>query len=353
MQKPTQQLAHVYAIQNELGLVKIGYAHNPAKRFKAIEANSGLKLVESYVSPVCFNFAEIEKSLHNQFAGVRKAGEWFSVDFNIVKNAIDTHFLTVDSHELTTPALKALIPISQTQIGTDTVQSVDARELHTWLESKQEFANWIKSRIDKYDFVEGQDYCLINLSSNEYAGVQTRVDYLISLDMAKELSMVERTAKGKEARQYFIACEKALRNPGQSLNESTKAFIYAAVKQVVVEAMQTAQEAIPQEVSPQPKPIPSNVSKTIVEWFDERVVINHNTSTKVGSVDQSLDRLYPNYCDFCNNHNYTPVSVKSFSPQLKRLCATKDESVTRSKGYINKNLRGSHFKGLQLKEVQS
>jgi len=102
MQKPTQQLAHVYAIQNELGLVKIGYAHNPANRFKTIETNSGLKIVKSYVSPVCFNFAEIEKSLHHQFAGVRKAGEWFSVDFNIVKNAIDTHFLTVDSHELTT-----------------------------------------------------------------------------------------------------------------------------------------------------------------------------------------------------------------------------------------------------------
>ena len=234
MQKQTQQLAHVYAIQNEFGLVKIGFAHNPDNRFKTIEANSGLKIVESYVSPVCFNFAEIEKSLHNQFANFRKAGEWFEIDFNTVKNAIDTHFLAVDSHELTTPALKSLIPISQSQIGTDTVQAVDARTLHQWLEVKSRFNDWIRNRITEYDFTDGQDY--ISLTKNLVSGGQA-TEYLISLDMAKELSMVEKTAKGKEARQYFIACEKALRNPGQLLDDRNRALLYTVVKQVVQEAL--------------------------------------------------------------------------------------------------------------------
>lgn len=249
MQKQTQQLAHIYAIQNELGLVKIGFAHNPDKRFKSIEASSGLKITASYVSPVCFNFAEIEKALHNQFSAHRKAGEWFDIDFITVKNAIDTHFLTVDAHELTTPALKSLIPISQTQIGTDTVQAVDARTLHQWLEVNTPFSIWIDRRIKEYGFIDGQDFLTILLEST---GGRPSTDYLISLDMAKELSMVERTTKGKEARQYFIACEKALRNPGHSLDENTKAFLYAAVRQVVQETMQPAKKAISQKANSNP-----------------------------------------------------------------------------------------------------
>jgi len=272
MQKPTQQLAHVYAIQNEFDLVKIGFAHNPTKRFKTIEANSGLKLVESYVSPVCFNFAEIEKSLHHQFASVRETGEWFNIDFITVKNAIDTHFLTVDSHELTTPALKSLIPISQTQMGTDTVQAVDARELHQWLEVQTQFKDWIKRRIDEYGFIDGQDFCS-NLS--ESTGGRPSTEYLISLDMAKELSMVEKTAKGKEARQYFIACEKALRNPSQSLNESTKAFIYAAVKQVVVEALQTAQSLNSEEIDEDNDPNLENTWGLNWQRQWERMIISY------------------------------------------------------------------------------
>ena len=93
------------------------------------------------------------------------------------------------------------------------VQAVDARELHAFLESKTKFTDWIKSRIEQYDFIEGQDYILISENSETRTGGTVTHKYVISLDMAKELSMVERNAKGKEARQYFIACEKALKKP--------------------------------------------------------------------------------------------------------------------------------------------
>nr|DAN66146.1 MAG TPA: AntA/AntB antirepressor [Caudoviricetes sp.] len=85
-------------------------------------------------------------------------------------------------------------------------QTVNARELHAFLENKQEFSNWIKNRIEDYGFLDGVDF-LTNLSKTQG---RPRIDYFLSLDMAKELSMVERNAKGKQARQYFIDCEKRL-----------------------------------------------------------------------------------------------------------------------------------------------
>lgn len=87
---------------------------------------------------------------------------------------------------------------------------VSGRELHSFLESKQQFSNWIANRIKKYGFVEGQDYEVINSLIKNLKGGRAAVEYAISLDMAKELSMVEGTDKGKQARRYFIERDKQL-----------------------------------------------------------------------------------------------------------------------------------------------
>lgn len=86
-------------------------------------------------------------------------------------------------------------------------QTVNARELHAFLENRDHFATWIKDRIEQYGFVENQDF--VSFSEIPENGGR-RIEYALSLDMAKELSMVERNAKGKQARQYFIDCEKRL-----------------------------------------------------------------------------------------------------------------------------------------------
>lgn len=105
-----------------------------------------------------------------------------------------------------------LINIEQTVIGGDLIETVNARELHAFLGSKRQFANWIQERIAQYDFVEGRDFT-VNKFVN---GRATQIDYYITLDMAKELSMVERNEKGKQARQYFIECERKVK--GQTSN---------------------------------------------------------------------------------------------------------------------------------------
>ena len=86
---------------------------------------------------------------------------------------------------------------------------VNARELHQFLESKQDFSTWIKSRIEKYDFVESQDFVTAPQKyGTANGGYSTRTEYALTIDMAKELSMVENNERGRMARKYFIECEK-------------------------------------------------------------------------------------------------------------------------------------------------
>ncbi len=80
----------------------------------------------------------------------------------------------------------------------------------------KKFADWIKDRIEQYGFIEETDY--VAFSQNGEKGRPT-VEYAISLDMAKELSMVERNDKGKQARQYFIECERRAKDPLVALND--------------------------------------------------------------------------------------------------------------------------------------
>lgn len=88
---------------------------------------------------------------------------------------------------------------------------VNARELHTKLESKQEFANWIKNRIKKYEFIENTDFVkrdnFITLGNLK----RPQIDYYITIDMAKELCMVENNPIGRSIRRYFIQVEKRYR----------------------------------------------------------------------------------------------------------------------------------------------
>ncbi|WP_246118454.1 antA/AntB antirepressor family protein [Apibacter muscae] len=94
-------------------------------------------------------------------------------------------------------------------------QAVSARELHTFLESKQQFSNWIRNRIKKYGLIENQDYIVFNKFIKNLEGGRPLDEYALTLDCAKELAMVEGNLKCKQARQYFIECEKKLREVTQ------------------------------------------------------------------------------------------------------------------------------------------
>ena len=113
--------------------------------------------------------------------------------------------------------MNELIPLHQQTINGNAVETVSARELHAFLEVGRDFTNWVKGRISEYDFVENQDFVVFAQTGENPNGGRPSREYYITLDMAKELSMVERNDKGKQARKYFIECEKQLHEQIASL----------------------------------------------------------------------------------------------------------------------------------------
>lgn len=117
-----------------------------------------------------------------------------------------------------------LIPTLSGTLSARTQPLCNARDLHGFLKVGRDFTTWIKGRIEQYGFVEGQDYLLAKtgeqvLSSvkptsievlpkmGENLGGRPSIDYHLSLNMAKELAMVENNAQGREVRRYFIQME--------------------------------------------------------------------------------------------------------------------------------------------------
>ena len=92
-------------------------------------------------------------------------------------------------------------------------QLVSGRELHEFLEIKTKCKDWFRKMVE-YGFEEEIDFIRVaqkRATNNLKNPVTTVIDHAISIDMAKEISMIQRTEKGKIARQYFINCEKKLK----------------------------------------------------------------------------------------------------------------------------------------------
>lgn len=144
----------------------------------------------------------------------------------------------------------------------DLQQAVSARELHDFLEMTERFSSWF-DRMLAYGFSESSDFekCkTFNASNRELE------DYFISIDMAKEISMIQRSDKGKQARQYFLECERKLK--GQ--------IVTPAIPQSFAEALQLAADQAKQLELAAPK----------VSAYDKLIESTHLKS--VGDVAKSI-----------------------------------------------------------------
>ena len=175
-----------------------------------------------------------------------------------------------------------LIPLHSQTIDGNAVETVSARELHAYLESKQDFSNWINNRIKQYNFMENQDFILVLNQQNKVSnkiienpknpknkGGRPTKEYFLTLDMAKELSMVERNELGKEARRYFIECEKRLKGSMTRLS-------YAQALRAYADEVEAREKLEQQLALAEPK----------VEYFD--ALVNRNLLLNFTTVAKEL-----------------------------------------------------------------
>ncbi|PGH22453.1 oxidoreductase [Fusobacterium polymorphum] len=97
----------------------------------------------------------------------------------------------------------------------DGQQLASGRELHKFLEIGTEYMKWF-SRMTNYGFIENVDFIVIVKNDEDdtaFGGIRKSTDHLMTLNMAKEISMLQRNEKGKQARIYFIKCEEAWNSP--------------------------------------------------------------------------------------------------------------------------------------------
>ncbi len=88
---------------------------------------------------------------------------------------------------------------------------VDARSLHQALGIGRDFSTWINARIENVGATENEEYAVLDSSpilGNGY-NPKPRIDYLLSIDLAKEVAMLEKNDTGKAIRRYFIEARKA------------------------------------------------------------------------------------------------------------------------------------------------
>ena len=124
----------------------------------------------------------------------------------------------------------------------DGKQAVSARELYTFLEIQTPFTMWAE-RMFEYGFTENVDYVSLSQKSEKPQGGRPQIDYALSISCAKEISMLQRNDKGKQARQYFIEAENKYRELQKSggfqvPTSFREALLLAAQQQEKIEEQQ-------------------------------------------------------------------------------------------------------------------
>jgi phage anti-repressor protein len=195
-------------------------------------------------------------------------------------------------------------------IGGRTVIGIaDATKLHKGLKVRTKFADWIRGRIAKYGFVEGIDFIVSEKKeakdSTAYDGAQTAHIYSLTLDVAKELAMVENNDLGRMARRYFIWAETLI-NADPSLSAQNRAAIGGIVK--------------------------GSVNKSLVPFAESQLA----TNDKVDALAISQDRMDGRLATMASQlkalmDGFDPrqIVVTDYKPMLQVLI---DEGVTQSKG---------------------
>ncbi|EOS7900159.1 antirepressor [Enterococcus hirae 88-15-E09] len=171
--------------------------------------------------------------------------------------------------------MKELIKVTTNK---ENEQLVNGRELHEFLEVATEYKKWF-GRMAEYGFVENIDFIRVTQKCPTPGGIQNITDHAMKLDMAKEISMLQRTEKGKQARQYFIQVEKEYK---QQLLDTSKLSPELQMFQGIFNAV-AKQELETKRLATQMDNITEIVALNTTDWRREcRKFVNKMAETQGG-----------------------------------------------------------------------
>lgn len=221
-----------------------------------------------------------------------------------------------------------LIKITENEKGT---KLVSARELHKYLDASERFSSWFY-RQKQYGFEVGVDYIgceVFNALAN-----QTLVDYSMTMDMAKQVSMISRSDKGLIARKYFIACEQKL----LSLNKPKTRLELARENVLLIEEIESKDLLLLEQ---EPK----------VQAFDK--VIDNSATFTVDSLSDVVDIGRNKLYDILRSWNWVVKKDKNGTSSTRygeenRYCKTLFESISLNGNEVNKKRFVLTRKGFEL-----
>lgn len=161
--------------------------------------------------------------------------------------------------------------------------TVLARDLHEFLEVKTAYKDWFP-RMCEYGFTEGEDFCSF---LSESTGGRPKQDHQLTIEMAKEICMLQRNDKGKEARLYFINLEKQWNSPEMVMSRALK-MAENQIKQL---------SAINSQLT-----VDNTIMKPKADYFDE--LVDRNLLTSFRETAKQLGVGEKKFVKFLIEHKY-------------------------------------------------
>lgn len=164
--------------------------------------------------------------------------------------------------------------------------TVSGRELYDALEVKTAYKDWFP-RMCEYGFSEGKDYCSFLSDRSDGKAGKPRTDHQITIPMAKELCMLQRTEKGKQMRQYFIAVEEQWNSPDAIMARALQ-LSNAKLKQLQVTVSELTVE--------------NQIMKPKAEYFDD--LVDRNLLTGIRETAKEFQIKQKDFVTFLMDKKY-------------------------------------------------
>lgn len=206
-----------------------------------------------------------------------------------------------------------LIPTHQDDEGNILV---NGRDLHEFLESDTPYRIWFP-RMREYGFTENVDFTSFEQKSTKPNGGRPQINHAMSIDMAKEISMIQRNKKGKQARQYFIAVEKKAKVP-LSLPEQIKtiALGYTQMEEDVAD-IKTSLSDVKNRMG-----LPGNMKRTFSKARNRKIIELMGGSKSNAYLDKSLrqkaySQMFASFKEQFQADSYADCPMKNFDAAIK------------------------------------